>query len=202
MAHELRNPLTGIQGFSEYLLTCRSTPKERLKALEYINFEAKRLGALSKKMLEADSLKGIEPELEKIEVKALSDRLIKMLNGKAKISVLKKIDFIYADKLLIADVLLNLLENAVNAGADRIVLTFDKNNKYFTVTVEDNGCGIAEENLKSIFTPFYRVDKSRSRENGGVGLGLSFCESVIKAQGGYINVSSIYGKGSVFTVFL
>ena len=66
--------------------------------------------------------------------------------------------------------------------------------------VSDNGCGIAKEDMTQIFEPFYRVDKARSRINGGSGLGLTFCQQIVEMHGGAISVESEIGKGTKFIV--
>ena len=66
--------------------------------------------------------------------------------------------------------------------------------------VSDNGCGIAKEHITQIFEPFYRVDKARSRESGGSGLGLAFCKKIVDIHKGNISVESVEGKGTNFIV--
>ena len=70
------------------------------------------------------------------------------------------------------------------------------------ISIEDNGCGIKKEHLPNIFERFYRIDKSRSRETGGIGLGLSISKLIGEIHGGYITVESVFGKGSAFILHL
>jgi signal transduction histidine kinase len=98
----------------------------------------------------------------------------------------------------------NLIENAVRYTPEggTIILTLSKDNGNASITVKDNGIGIPEERLGLVFNRFYRVDKSRSRSEGGAGLGLSICQRIAEIHGGTIKVESRVGEGSTFTVFL
>lgn len=198
MAHELRNPLAGIQGFSEYLMNCDANEEDRHKALCYINSEAQRLSALSNKILNMGMIENNESSFEKVETTDIGKDILKH----ADVILNYKIDKIFCDKILVTDLLINIVDNAVKAEADKIEITFDKTEEYYSISVRDNGVGMEEKELIEIFKPFYRVNKDRSREKGGAGLGLSYCESIAKAHGGYIKAYSEKGKGSEFIIFL
>lgn len=101
----------------------------------------------------------------------------------------------------------NLIENAVNynlpGGSVKIEVCLHKKEKGFAaVTVKDTGIGIPDSLKKQVFEPFYRVDKSKSREMGGAGLGLSLVDTIIKKHGGKIQVLDNEKKGSCFIVML
>lgn len=198
MAHELRNPLAGIQGFSEYLLNCEPDEEDKHKALFYINSEAQRLSALSNKILNMGIMENNKIEYEEVNTEDIGNEILKH----KKINLEYKIDKIVCDKILVTDLIINLTDNAVNADADNIDITFDRIENYYTISVKDNGCGMDERELTEIFKPFYRVNKDRSREKGGAGLGLSYCESIARAHGGYIEVRSQKGNGTEFIIFL
>ncbi len=198
MAHELRNPLAGIQGFSEYLLNCSVNEEDRHKALAYINSEAKRLSALSNKILNMGVIENDNIDIEKTDTKDIGNELLKHTDINLKYDT----DHIACDSILITDMLLNLVDNALKAGADSIDITFGKTEGYYTITVKDNGVGMDEKELTEIFKPFYRVNKARSREKGGAGLGLSYCDTIARAHGGYIKAYSRKGEGSEFLIFL
>ena len=110
----------------------------------------------------------------------------------------------YGDPQLLEQALYNLLENAVKySGGSRIKISLKSDENINEIKVEDNGCGISTEHLPRIFERFYRVDPSRSRANGGSGIGLTIAMTLVKAHGGKIWVESEgIGKGSCFTFTL
>jgi signal transduction histidine kinase len=109
-----------------------------------------------------------------------------------------------ADSERILQIVLNLFTNAIKfcpAGAKVHVATSSEGGKAM-MRVSDTGPGIAPHHLPHLFERFYRVDQSRTRSTGGVGLGLAICESIVRAHGGTISVESELGKGSTFTLHL
>jgi two-component system sensor histidine kinase ResE len=106
--------------------------------------------------------------------------------------------------------LLNLVDNAIkHTPADgRITISADclmgpdKNHQQIKLSVSDTGPGIPAPDLPHVFDRFYRVDKSRSRELGGAGLGLAIVRSIVEAHGGHIDVESVLGEGTTFNVWL
>ena len=100
-----------------------------------------------------------------------------------------------------ASVIKELMENAIDSGADRIVVEIQNGGTVF-MRVSDNGCGISTEHIGHIFEPFYRVDKARSRMKGGSGLGLPLCYKIAQIHGGSIDVKSVVGEGTTFLVNL
>lgn len=105
------------------------------------------------------------------------------------------------NRLLLGRVFFNLVENAIkyNRPGGSVDITVSDTP---AVTVADTGIGIPPEALDAVFEPFYRVDKSRSRQMGGAGLGLATVKSIVQQHGGRIELSSTPGEGSVFTVYL
>jgi len=111
---------------------------------------------------------------------------------------------VYADKKRITDVLNNLIVNSIIYGIEygkTIISIFDVEENVL-IEVTDNGLGISEEDLPRIFERFYRVDKSRSREEGGTGLGLAIVKHVIEAHGQKITVRSKISEGTTFSFTL
>jgi signal transduction histidine kinase len=109
-----------------------------------------------------------------------------------------------ADEDLLLQLLLNLLDNAVKytPSGGRATVGWDAKDGQAELWVRDTGAGIAGEHLPHVFDRFYRVDKARSRAQGGVGLGLSICRWIAEAHGGSISVQSSPGQGATFTVTL
>jgi signal transduction histidine kinase len=114
-------------------------------------------------------------------------------------------DFIVkGDAAKLRTLFLNLVENALRytAAGGRVAISLGIKNTHVAVSVADTGIGIPEEHLPHIFERFYRVDKSRSRAEGGVGLGLAIAKRIAELHAGRIEVQSKVGEGSTFAVFL
>ena len=111
---------------------------------------------------------------------------------------------VFADKKRIIEVLTNLSINGIKYGKKRgfLKIGFHDYNDKIMVEVSDNGIGIEKKSLPRIFERFYRIDKSRSREQGGTGLGLSIVKHIIEAHNQTINVQSVFGEGTTFTFTL
>ena len=109
---------------------------------------------------------------------------------------------IEGDRSRLKQVVVNLLDNAIKYTADggRITLKITQENGYAMLDVADEGMGIPAEALPHVFKRFFRVDGSRSRDRGGVGLGLSIVKSICDAHGARVEVSSVPGRGSVFRI--
>jgi two-component system sensor histidine kinase SenX3 len=113
------------------------------------------------------------------------------------------IDF-FGDRKQLVMAISNLVENAINYSPERTTVNvlLKKNEEIAEITISDQGVGISEEDIDRIFERFYRVDSARSRDTGGTGLGLSIVKHVISNHGGDIQVWSVPGTGSTFTVLL
>jgi len=111
---------------------------------------------------------------------------------------------IMADKLRLRQVFINLIDNAIkyNKEGGTVSVSSKSESNGISIFIEDTGIGIKEEDLPHIFDRFFRADRSRKREIGGAGLGLSICKWIIEAHNGYISVSSSYGQGTTFKVWL
>ena len=107
------------------------------------------------------------------------------------------------DRVRLQQLFTNLIDNAIKyTSKGSIHITVEKNESSSLVRIRDTGIGIPDGERERIFKRFYRVDKSRSRETGGVGLGLSIAEWIVRAHQGRIEVDSELNKGSTFTVYL
>ncbi len=212
VSHELRTPLTSIKGFVETLLDgaledavlCR-------RFLSIIDAETDRLSRLIEDLL---TLSAIESKEQIMQLKPIcivqSIRHVLNVLGLQISEKLLRVNFIYdpnlafiqVDEDLINQVLINLLDNAVKytpAGGTITIRCQNINNRVLT-TVTDTGMGIPRENLSRIFERFYRVDKSRSRDQGGTGLGLAIVKHIVESHGGEVFVESEPGQGSTFGV--
>ncbi|MFH1854385.1 MAG: ATP-binding protein, partial [Candidatus Omnitrophota bacterium] len=108
---------------------------------------------------------------------------------------------ILADEARIAQVLLNLIDNAIkyNREKGKVIIAAREKNAFVQVDVSDTGVGISEKDLPRLFERFYRIDKARSRELGGTGLGLSIVKHIVQAHNGEVSVQSVLGQGSTFS---
>ncbi len=203
MSHELKTPLTAIKGYSETLLSVKLSQEQEEKALEYINRESGRLSRLSEKMMELTWL--YEPEcriaLEKVSVETLfamvKESVSHRLQEKNMILQMEG-EFQDRNKMLDSDLmtsfLINLVNNSIMASEPEstIYLGADEHSLW----VRDEGCGIPSEEMDKVRKAFYRVDKSRSRKSGNMGLGLALCEQIAAVHHGIMVIESEVGTGT------
>ena len=209
ISHELRTPLTSIQTHLEAMIDGIWEPDtERLNS---VNEEVIRLTNLVNQLqnlAKFDSEKS-KLNLAKVNVKNLIMNVVYNNQGKAlekNINIecdLESIDS-YLDKDKISQVIVNLQSNAIrytNNGGKIFISSYKENNN-LKIQFKDNGIGIPKENIKYIFERFYRVDESRSKNTGGIGVGLTIVKSIIDLHQGTIEVRSELNKGSEFIVIL
>jgi len=209
LAHELKNPLSGIRGAAQ-LLADETANKETIKCAEIITKEADRLSSL------LDSMKRLEPVAEEIlEPLDIHDILMEIIYLESLSDTQKNIQYkqnyditlppVQGDRNSLKQVFLNLIKNASQAiqGEGQIEVSTRwitehklKGQKAVSVDIEDNGNGIARDSLEKIFSPFYTTRQE------GTGLGLFLAYQIIAKHGGAILVESELGKGSLFTVYL
>lgn len=211
VAHELKTPLFSIQG---YLLTLLdgaiSDKKVRDKYLKQAAKNADRLVNIVEDLDFISKLdsKRIILNIQEFDIVSLAKNVFEMTELNAQKNNVKLVFDkpyssikVFADKQRIEQVLENLITNSIKYGKKKGVcllkFKFEKQNK-LTVCLQDEGEGIAPEHLSRIFERFYRVDSSRSREEGGSGLGLSIVKHILEAHNETISVTSEKGKGSEF----
>lgn len=211
-SHELRTPLTAIKGQVEVALSRPRDPAAYREVLQAVNEEVDRLIRLVGSLLtlsRADSGQ-IRIALEAVSVSELVAAAAEQVHPMAQQRGLELIvepgpDLtLRADQDLLLQLLLNLLDNGIKhtSAGGRVTAGWRANGRQVELWVCDTGVGIASEHLPRIFDRFYRVDKARSRAEGGAGLGLSICRWIAEAHGGSISVESARGQGSTFTVRL
>jgi two-component system phosphate regulon sensor histidine kinase PhoR len=210
VSHEFKTPLTAIQGFAETLLNGALDDKDnRAHFVEIIREHASRLARLTDDLLKLSRIEAgrLELEIRPIRVEGLVSSCVEtaLLKANAKsiaicVDLDEKIPAVRGDGAQLAEVLQNLLDNAVQytplGGKIDVKARFDGKEVVFTVT--DTGIGIPESDLERIFERFYRVDAARSREAGGTGLGLAIARHIVDAHSGRIWVESAIGQGSRF----
>lgn len=205
LTHELKTPLTSIIGYSDLLLKGNVNEEIRLKSLSYINSEAVRLERLSLALLKLTLINQEELSFNDISLKACVLSASKTLSYKIeskninfKINVSDSI--IKGDLQLLNILLINFLDNAIKASTDSAVIEiwgdYSSDNKQYILEIRDYGVGIPEDDLNKIKEPFYVVDKSRSRANGGVGLGLAICDQICKLYNIELEINSRVNEGT------
>lgn len=207
LTHEMRTPLTSIQGFSEYLMRTNASQEDRLVALTHINEEANRLKQLINKMFDLMTLKKESLNIVKLNSNEIFDiiRKIEFQKLKAKNINLKTdvgTEYFYADEHLVLVVLTNLIDNAINASKDNsnIEVTVYSEDGKTIIEISDQGQGVDDKDLPHIFQPFYKSDKNRSAIYRGAGLGLSLCKRIIDLHNGNIEVKSQKNIGTKFYI--
>ena len=167
-----------------------------------------RLSALVRTLLEMSNLQAV-PRDDCIELAPLADEIVTDLTSlaqKKQITLHQECEDIHiiGSDALIYRMLFNLVENAIkyNQPGGSVQITISRSNGKAILRVADTGCGIPDEYRTSIFEPFFRVDKSRSREMGGAGLGLALVREIAALHGGTVQDEPAEGAGTVFTVAL
>ncbi|MEJ9371831.1 HAMP domain-containing sensor histidine kinase, partial [Schinkia azotoformans] len=139
----------------------------------------------------------LEEAFRKVKVKALKKDL------KLELKIEDTLPLIFSDGARIEQILLNLVENAINyTEFGKIIVSAELQNQFILMKVKDTGIGIPEEDLPFIFDRFHRVEKSRSRELGGTGLGLAIVNELVKLLKGSVTVTSRFGEGTEFCISL
>lgn len=206
MAHELRTPLTSISGYAEYMMMAEIDEEEKQEVLDYIVAESRRLSNLSNALLSIADFRENRIEMEILKIQELEEFLYKTFCHKIKEKSIK-LDFISEAKILrgnrdmVEMLFSNLIENAVRACdvGGHVNVTFE-NRDYLVTKISDNGIGMVEEEVQKIKEPFYRVDKARSREAGGVGLGVTLCQQIVECHGAKMRYESEMGKGTTVEI--
>lgn len=211
ISHELRTPITYLEGYAQVLRSgMYKTEDERRQYLDIIHQEAKRLQRMVSDLFELAQMEEgkISLSLEWLDLSELAENAVRKVRLKAEskglqlgLSIDEDLPLIYADGLRTEQVLSNLLENAVRyTDQGEISMTVLRNKQGVLLAVEDTGIGIPEDELPLIFDRFYRVEKSRSRQHGGTGLGLPIARKLMELQEGELNAYSRPGSGTRFEV--
>lgn len=211
-SHELRTPLAVVMASADLLLADPSIQNPFLRqVIEDLKSEVKKMTNLVSDLLmvaRSDN-NALKVNIKRLELMEVLEQVIRMMTPIAeKKSIrlggadLHRV-YVKGDEDRIRQLVIILTDNAIKytpEGGSVAVGLIEKERVGITVT--DNGIGISKENLEKIFERFYRVDKARSREMGGNGLGLSIAKELVRMNGGEIGVESVEGEGTRFTVWL
>ena len=207
-AHELRTPLSLMQVQLDLYNSTRHSDQDAdtLQTIKTVTEQNDRLSKMVKTLLDMSELQTVGRD-EKIIVDALIDEVLEDLEPLAQekniklIGKCKDITMVGSD-ILIYRLVYNLVENAIkyNHLGGQVTVTACQKEKHIYLSVEDTGSGIPEDLRERVFEPFFRVDKSRSRELGGVGLGLALVREIVRVHDGSITVRANPFGGTIFEV--
>lgn len=207
-AHELKTPLTSIIGYAELLRSMSLSKEEELTAANYIFSQGKRLESLSYKLLELFVLQKGEISFLPVNVgEAIEEVKQITAQGLQKKEVILEASFdeavLLLEKDLFISLLVNLVDNAAKASqaGGHIRLTGKCEENRYAITVRDEGKGIPESEIKNILEPFYMVDKSRSRKEGGAGLGMTLCAEIVRLHHAEWKIESKENEGTKITIW-
>ncbi len=208
-AHELKTPLTSIIGYADMLNSVELGDEERREAYFYIYSQGKRLESLSHKLLELVSMDKSPSAMRPVNTKSLEENIRttmrpiwKQRGIRGKVNLAK--GSINGDEELLLSLFYNLLDNAVKAmdkeGKGFILLKGASQAEGYEVKVVDNGRGIPREEIGRITEAFYMVDKSRSRREGGAGIGMALCQKIVQIHDAQLQIESNLGEGTVIRI--
>ncbi len=215
LAHELKTPIFSIQGYIHTLLEGALEDEENNR--RFLKKAAKGVDRMIRIVEDLDTITrfeagGMELTFESVDIVSTTREVMESLEIKASERNIRlkfkehygKSLWVRCDKDRIEQVLTNLITNSISYGREggETQVGFHDRKGHILVEVTDNGLGVAEKDIPRLFERFYRVDKSRSREEGGTGLGLAIVKHLLDAHGQAINVQSTEGVGSTFSFTL
>lgn len=206
LTHEMKTPITSIIGYSELLLKSNISEEIRLKSLDYINSQGKRLENLNSSLIKLIMIKNneVSKKYEKNYIKEIISDTIKSieykLNNKGISAVIDiNNNKVLGDKQLTILLLTNILDNAIKASKDKSSIYINGisiDDYTYELKIIDNGIGISQEELEKVIEPFYMVDKSRSEVTKNLGLGLAICQEICIYNNIIFNIDSEKNKGT------
>jgi signal transduction histidine kinase len=207
-SHELRTPVTAIVGHANYLLRRTKPSAEQVDSLTVIKREAERMAKLVNDLLElARADAGFAVERHPVNVVEVAeavhmDLALSAGNVDIRVSSVQPVIEVLGDASRLKQVLLNLVQNAINAGAQQVAVSLAQERDAVRIEVLDNGPGIAAEAIPYLFDRFFRIGGARSGRGNGSGLGLAIVRWIVQQHQGEVLVESQLGEGTVFTVLL
>lgn len=209
VSHELRTPLSVFKGYLEALEEAERDGKpETRRMISVLNRHSKRLNHLVEDLLMLSSLEegDIKPEWENVHMEKFFDRLVRDCRhfldegNSLEWRVADGVDLVSMDEFRIEQVFHNLIDNARRHSESRkpirVGVLKNEESKEFHFFVRDEGRGIPSDQLEHVFRRFYRIDRARSRERGGTGLGLTIVQEIVQAHGGRAWIESSFGEGT------
>jgi len=209
VSHELKTPLTAISGYAQLIASGITPPEDTLRFSQDIDQNATRLLGLINDILELSKLDASDfhQDSEKIDLYVLAKNTFKNMSllAQKKDLILTLNGYsstVRANRHLMEELVNNLCDNAIryNRTGGKVTITVDSIQGHVCFKVEDTGIGISTKNQKRVFERFYRVDKSRSRENGGTGLGLAIVKHIVEQYDGILELTSEPGVGTTVKI--
>ena len=199
VAHEIRNPLGGIQGFAALLRRDIEVQDPKARLVEKILAGTRSLERVVNELL--DYTRPVELDLKPVRCDELVDGALGYLDlGNTAVTIATELPelTVVVDAGKMRQVLLNILLNAQQGlnGAGKITVTARKSGRDIVISVADTGCGIREEHLGRVFSPFFTTKEK------GTGLGLAVAARIVESHGGSLSVESVSGRGAVFSIHL
>ncbi len=206
LTHELKTPLTSMIGYADLLRGGELPPENQRRAADAIYHESTRLESLSQQLLSLQDLRQEALTLTAVPVAAAFEDVARSLPD-LPVTLERTCPedaAVRADRVLLADLLRNLVLNAAHASAPGSTVTLRclPAGEHWRLEAADTGCGIPPEALPHLTEPFYRVDKARARANGGSGVGLALCADIAAAFGTKLEFTSTVGKGTTVALTL
>ncbi len=211
VSHELKTPLTSINGFAEMIETGMAQGDDIKKSAAIIRKEGNRLLGLIDSIIKLSQLDdiSIKREFSTIDLFSIGQFVCSNLeiNGKEKnisLNITGESVFIEGNQRMIEDLMFNLVDNAIkyNKPEGKVDVEIYSDDRWGIIKVSDTGIGIPSEHQNRIFERFYRLDKSRSKKVNGTGLGLSIVKHTIEYHRGQLSISSVEGEGTTIEVKL
>lgn len=213
VTHEMRTPLSAIQGSSELITRFALTDEKRKQVAQLINSESKRLARMVEIFLNVERLSAGQMELKKEHI-SVGDMVALCAERTRPLAERKHIAItlhpiapeleLTGDRELMEYACYNLLTNAVKYSPQRteVTVTGARDGSHVRIAVQDQGIGMDQKEVKQIFRKFYRTKKAEQSGEAGTGIGLSIVQQIVEQHGGHIDVVSEPGKGSCFTLVL
>ena len=211
VSHELKTPLTSINGFAEILATGMTNKEDTMQFASIIQKEGTNLLGLIDSIINLSRIETMNynKTFEKINIKNIAEEIVSKLTIRAKdknlnLNLMAEDVEIYGDKRMLEDLLYNLIDNGIkyNRPNGKVDVFINKLDNNCIIKVKDTGIGIPENEQEKIFERFYRVDKSRSKKVGGSGLGLSIVKHIVIYHNGEIALNSKLDKGTEIEITL
>lgn len=207
-SHELKTPLTSIIGYADILRSQTMTEEERSLSANYIVGQGRRLERLALKMMEMSYIDGQEIQFQENHVPLLASQVQDMTENirkdkKIQLELQVEDGLIYGDPDLLLSLFCNLIDNARKACGEggMIRLEGEQRREGYCLCLTDNGCGMPEEEVHKITEPFYMIDKSRARKEGGAGIGMALCQKIIRMHRAQWEIQSRQGEGTKISIY-
>lgn len=206
-AHELRTPLTAIYGYAQYMQKAALSQEDAQFALDTILSESRRMQLMANQLMELSGLRNGEIQMVAQNLPGILDAVQrtvahKLSENQIQLITFSQVETVMGDAVLLQSLLVNLIDNAAKAsrpGTTITLKTFYEDGK-IVIAVSDQGKGMDLKELERITEPYYRVDKSRNRKEGGAGLGLAICSQIARCHNASLTFQSEPGHGTTAMV--